>query len=218
MSLLDKMALWAVKENLDTDHGDYRSSEELFEGVPEGEEEDPGLLDIYNYKTLITNSPPYQWLISALRHEMLLVALHGPDNKRESLKEKILDKLPSGLLSRRTTPTLYHTTFEVPWNPSQTPCRAWLGDSSCTIFSGDLQSCVAESASNFVQRQWPLSKGRLFPMIQRLASLGMDPGCTVSGKFSRRSIVVFGTKAHYTPWQTTSMKTQPLLRGSRTEN
>ncbi|KAK4447073.1 hypothetical protein QBC34DRAFT_143042 [Podospora aff. communis PSN243] len=180
MSLLDKMTLWALKESSEAAHcGDPGSAVELFEGVP-GEEDDLGFLGVSNYRALIVDSPPYQWLISALRHEMLLSALRGPDVKHTGLKDEILDKLPPGLLSRRAAPMLYQMTFEVPWNPVRTPCRSWLSDNSCTMFVGDLQSCVAESASDFVQRRWPLNKGRLLPMMQRLASSGTEPGFIIS--------------------------------------
>ncbi|KAK0646869.1 hypothetical protein B0T16DRAFT_170686 [Cercophora newfieldiana] len=183
MSLLDKMALWAVKDLESSDMApQIESADQLFEGVSEEDEEDFELAEISSYRALIVESPPYHWLISALQHEMFISATEAhspPGTKHGSIRDDILDKLPPGLLSRRAPPLLYEMTFDVSWNPFQTPCRAWLRD-NCTTITGDFQSCVAETAADFIRQRWPLSENRLFPMMQKLVSAGMELNATVS--------------------------------------
>jgi hypothetical protein len=181
MSLSDKMALWAKKD------GARSGPEEgpMFEGVSDYEEDRADEVVILKYRNLVTESPPYHWLLSTLRKEMAQRANDSETEMRDGIKESILGVLHSGVISKRRPPLVYEVTFQLPWDrvtllegmDKSASSDDVLG--SILTFTSNSAWFHANSADEYLRRTWPSTGKHLVHLMQEL---GYSGGLLVFGK------------------------------------
>ena len=116
MSTLEKISLWESKTEMNDPEVE---KDDLFEGVGDDDEENMTNEDqLHLYDKVLLSSAAYDWFIAALRREC---SLHWcPQQPRimiEGIRQKILQKLPSGKISKRRLPPEHHVTFQLWWRP-----------------------------------------------------------------------------------------------------
>ncbi|KFY30042.1 hypothetical protein V494_08306 [Pseudogymnoascus sp. VKM F-4513 (FW-928)] len=116
MSLLDKMSMWDSKSGeIDT----VTESKEFFKGVGDDDDEITNDVDLSKYYGIILKTPSYEWLLSSLRKERLLKwDLRQPSIMVKSIRQAILDKLPTGTISKRRPLSACELTFNLQWGDS----------------------------------------------------------------------------------------------------
>jgi len=162
MSLAEKMALWVDKEEISQERLD-----DLFDGVDGDEDDKLDVPELLGYRNILTGSPPYEWLMSALRRELQGSGANFPDLE---IRNQILEVLPSGEVSRHRPPRAYEVTFELSWD---TLARCGFGKRlSDTEVSVDDEKCGCESSMTvlrYVQDRWPSSGTQLVFLLDDLA-------------------------------------------------
>lgn len=111
MSLLDKMNMWEKNAGVDKPENDQG---ELFDGVGDAEEELIPPVEIPRYNKIILESSAYNWFITNLRKEYSLQ--RGATELRlaiDNIRQTILDKLPSGKVSKQRIPPRHRCTFRL---------------------------------------------------------------------------------------------------------
>ncbi|PNP78573.1 hypothetical protein FNYG_08085 [Fusarium nygamai] len=111
MSLLDKMNLWENNAGVDKREADQG---ELFDAVEDQEEEIILPIAVPRYNKIILDSSAYSWFITNLRKECSLQ--RGATKLRhaiDDIRQAVLDKLPSGRISKRTVPPRHRCTFRL---------------------------------------------------------------------------------------------------------
>ncbi|KFY16490.1 hypothetical protein V492_01287 [Pseudogymnoascus sp. VKM F-4246] len=116
MSLLDKMSMWDSKSGeIDT----VTENKEFFKGVGDDDDEITNDVDLSKYHGIILKTPSYEWLLSSLRKERLLKwDLRQPSIMVKSIRQEILDKLPTGTISKRRPLSACELTFNLQWGDS----------------------------------------------------------------------------------------------------
>jgi hypothetical protein len=103
-------------EEMDADDSGPVSTIPLDFHVIESEEEDETPKPPLKYQDLISKEPAYEWLISSLLRQTLLV--QAKPSQMDAIKQKIMQSLPSSYRVSKSRPAeAYVTTFEVIWNP-----------------------------------------------------------------------------------------------------
>ncbi|KAH6896532.1 hypothetical protein B0T10DRAFT_583101 [Thelonectria olida] len=179
MSLSEKMALWAEKDGAQSE----LAEEAPFEGVSDDEDSRFDVIEISKYRSLVTESPPYRWLLSTLRKEMLLGVSSFNSKPKNEIKERILSELPPGVISKRKAPLVYHMKFHIPWDsatllngadgaaPNEGALRSF------PTFTADSGWIHATSAEEYLQQMWPSSGRHLVHFMQQLVDSGGYPVC-----------------------------------------
>jgi hypothetical protein len=117
MSLLEKMALWGRKVGQDNPEVD---KSDLFEGVEDDGDHDVGHSELSAYGKAITSSAAYGWLVDSISKESLFYWGESQQRVRvERVKERILSRLPKGIISKREGPHTYKVYFHLPLRPLQ---------------------------------------------------------------------------------------------------
>lgn len=98
MSLGDKMSLWDSKSG---ENGTVTENVEFFEGVMDDDHEITNEVDMSMYYEIILRSPSYEWLLSSLKKECFLQWDSRQSRIMLDIRQKILDKLPTGTISKR---------------------------------------------------------------------------------------------------------------------
>ena len=107
MPLLDKMRMWESKN--EQDHSAVPKN--YFEGIPDVEEASFDYEELSEYHKIILDSAAYKWFLGNLRNECVL-QMETPESR---IRELILDKLPTGEISRRQSPDIHELTFDLEW-------------------------------------------------------------------------------------------------------
>lgn len=108
LSLAEKMALWANKEGVSEE-----TREGLFEGVGADEDDKLDPAESSNYRKILIGSSRYEWLMSTLRRELRSANAISPDL---AIRNRILEILPCGEVSRHRPPRSYDIIFELSWD------------------------------------------------------------------------------------------------------
>ncbi|KFY02671.1 hypothetical protein O988_01997 [Pseudogymnoascus sp. VKM F-3808] len=104
MSLFDKMSMWNNKSGeMDT----IAENDELFKGVRDVDDEITNEVDLSMYNGIILKSPSYEWLLSSLKKERFL------QWGSRHIRQKILDRLPTGTISKRRPLGVCEVTFNL---------------------------------------------------------------------------------------------------------
>ncbi|KUJ16939.1 uncharacterized protein LY89DRAFT_733938 [Mollisia scopiformis] len=112
MSIADKMKMWSSKA--EEDHP-LSERDEFFKGVKDEDEIIPEI-DLAVYQQVILNSPAYEWFISSVRKELSIqCSTNQPPVMIENIRRKILEKLPTGVLSKRRALGACEVQFELRW-------------------------------------------------------------------------------------------------------
>jgi hypothetical protein len=101
---------------MDPDHSGPVSTILPDSHIVESEEEDEAPKLPPEYQDVIYKAPAYEWLISSLLREPVLV--QAKPNQMDAIKKKIMKSLPSSHRVSKCRPSeAYVTTFEVIWDP-----------------------------------------------------------------------------------------------------
>jgi len=112
MSVADKMKMWSSKAK---ENHPVAERDDLFKGVKDEDENILGI-DLAVYQQAILNSPAYEWFLSSVRKELSLQwSTNQPPVMIENIRKKILEKLPTGILSKRRALGACEVQFDLQW-------------------------------------------------------------------------------------------------------
>lgn len=182
LSLLDKMALWQSKEDEDPTHA--TTGEDCFEGVGDDEDDSVEEIQLPVYRKVLSESQAYQWFLSALRNEALLQREGSrPHMMTESVCRRLLEKLPTGTISKRHSPSSHEVTFVLDWDESMKlredlPLSAWPAQSfaSFVVLTGSPMKAQALTTSQYMRQTWPTTGVHMFDLVRNAIA------CPKSGK------------------------------------
>jgi hypothetical protein len=112
MSVLDKMRMWDQNVGHDIP---ILPCDDLFNGVNEDDEEDSSQEEeLSKYHHLLVESPAYKWFLTSLSNESVIQL----ESSHPRIRQQILEKLPTGKISKRRTPVIHEVSFNVEWRPT----------------------------------------------------------------------------------------------------
>lgn len=202
MSLLDKMGLWGSKM-----FGDPESKPEdpePFQGVEivedDGDEDDDDdddadnqmvPLDLPDYSHAILGSAAYKWLLSCLATESTLHWGTGSLNVMvNEVREMILLRLPTGIISRSSPPRTFRVSFKLPRLPFQSTFNRQISAAqnvSRNLFDITVLTCSsndetqATTVEQYFQQLWPDDGVEFLNSLQNLLYRNTD-GYRFSGR------------------------------------
>jgi hypothetical protein len=109
MSILKKMNMWSRKAGQGYSILPYK---DFFEGVKDDEEDPIDQSELSTYHKSILNSPAYEWFLRNLAKESIL---NLDTTTQLRILQQILDKLPTGPISKRRPPDIYQVIFNLEW-------------------------------------------------------------------------------------------------------
>ncbi|KAK1546216.1 hypothetical protein CPAR01_00183, partial [Colletotrichum paranaense] len=173
MLLSDKMALWISKA---TGTETSVNDDELFVGVTDVEAtiDAPAL---FEYNKTVTESDSFKWLIESLRRELTLKRDFDESegcNRREMIRRKVIESLPTGKISKNRPPTTHSVTFRVPgWalfrsSEEYTYGREWSVPNAVVVThcSGDAQ---ASMIVDYMEQTWPSTWLTIFNLLRTVS-------------------------------------------------
>ncbi|KAK4211297.1 hypothetical protein QBC37DRAFT_14602 [Rhypophila decipiens] len=196
MSLGDKITLWNSKAGMAEPEV---LPEELFQGMENdsdgGEESDDGeyakLVDnakLPAYNSIILDSFAYKWFIANLRKEC---CFHWEENQPrtmvQDIRNRILTRLPRGIISKKNMPRRNWAEFRLPW-PGLEAClsqRSTSGYATPSTLSqiseiftatGALEQGQIATVREYFNQTWPVSGPEILMLLQRVID-----GATVGG-------------------------------------
>jgi hypothetical protein len=159
MAVLDKMKMWNSKARQES----APLPTELFEGVKDEEEDPIDDSELTRYYTIILQSPAYEWFINALAKESSLQF----DTPQPRIRQRILDKLPTGKISKRSTPDIHQVTIDLEWRHSMEEMlrlevleelnSSIQSYSSPIIITGSQQAAQGLSIKQYLAQTWPIT-------------------------------------------------------------
>ncbi|KAK0648714.1 hypothetical protein B0T16DRAFT_408654 [Cercophora newfieldiana] len=165
MSLSEKIALWVDKEQ---NFADEAERDDLFDGVAGDDDWGPDETVSWSYRNLLFGSPPYEWLMATLRREIRTSGA-SPESK---IRNRILEALPCGEVSRHRPLRTHNVTFEVPWEAIMEAGRgSGLSYAEVRIDDGrsghGSQPCVSTVLS-YARKRWPSCGEQVLSVIDQL--------------------------------------------------
>ncbi|KAH7370148.1 hypothetical protein BKA65DRAFT_12028 [Rhexocercosporidium sp. MPI-PUGE-AT-0058] len=109
MSFLDKMEMWSSKA--EQDHPGLPNTE-LFEGVQDDDDDPIDQSELSTYHKTILDSTAYEWFLWNVASEAMIRL----ETSQPRIRQHILDKLPTGTISKRQTPKVYEVIFDLEWH------------------------------------------------------------------------------------------------------
>jgi hypothetical protein len=111
MSILDKMSIWESKAS---DECLQPDTLDCFEGVDDLE--DVEQTDFSVQSKAIVGTMAYEWLISSLlKASNFHWAESQPGIVVDAIRKNVLEKLPTGRISKSRNPRTYQVAFQLPW-------------------------------------------------------------------------------------------------------
>jgi len=158
MPLLEKMNMW--NRNAGQDHS-VQLIEDLFEGVKDDEEDSIDQSEFSVYHNIIVGSPAYKWFLTSLTRESML-QLRTPQPR---IRQRILDKLPTGTISKRRNPDIHKVTFELEWDDAMEESlrheypeqwgRSYRLFRSSIILTGSPREAQGLTMGQYLAQTWP---------------------------------------------------------------
>jgi len=158
MSLLDKMSMWNSKDG--QDHTTHQN-EDLFEGVKDDEEESIDQSELSAYHNIIVDSSAYKWFLANLVNDSILKL----GTLQPRIRQRILDELPTGKISKRRIPDIHEVSFELEWDDAieeslrnELPEQGKLSDLSfrpSIILTGSPQEAQGLTIQQYLAQTWP---------------------------------------------------------------
>jgi len=186
MSLSEKMALWSKNEgepNLKAGHDRLHDAQrdpeveldQISDEIEGLESDDANSTELSLYRSLIFDSPAYEWLLSSLRNEMLLSSGNAEAvDGNESLTIRIAKNLPTGVVSKRQPPIVYDIRYETAWDVAQFISSSVLKDaidvalaSNITIVSNS-DHFQAIPCLDYLRQTWPSSGESIMRLLQNV--------------------------------------------------
>ncbi|KAH6999534.1 hypothetical protein EDB80DRAFT_117897 [Ilyonectria destructans] len=175
VSLSDKMSFWydqAKKDDTIMDKG------ALFKGVKDMDDEEIPQAEISAYKRAVFGSAAYSRLIATISNEQWID--RGGTKARalvERIRNRILDALPTGSMSKRRLPTLSGVVFRLQWRPwelrlEQEGARHGLAMSQAfsdaITVTGSSDVSQATTIRTYLYNTWPSSSINLLLLLQQV--------------------------------------------------
>ncbi|KAH8683709.1 hypothetical protein BGZ61DRAFT_535130 [Ilyonectria robusta] len=203
MPLLDKMAMWQSK--VGEDHTHATESDDCFKGVKDYESDPIEEINLPEYHKVIFDSEAYKWFLTSFRKEVILQ--WGASHSRimtESIRCKLLEKLPTGTISWRHAPSSHEVTFVLHWHQNmqlrlgreniELPSWPAHSFSSFVVLTGSPEEAQALTMKQYMNQTWPTNGLQIFNLLQEaisspnsLYSAGSPPNAPIVAR-------VFGSK------------------------
>ncbi|OBT60198.1 hypothetical protein VE03_10408 [Pseudogymnoascus sp. 23342-1-I1] len=172
MSLLDKMSMWDNKAGeIDT----VNENDELFEGVGDDDDEIVNEVGLSKYHGVILKGPSYEWLLSSLRKEFSLQwGSRQPRIMVENIRQKILDKLPAGTISKRRPLSACEVTFNLQLDDNTDRGNGVIAKlmtleillSELVAVTGCQEESQALTIEQYLRQTWPTYGLKLLDVLQ----------------------------------------------------
>lgn len=177
MSLDDKMSMWDKSNKIGTVFGNVES----FVGVGDDDDEITTGVDLSVYHGIVLKSPSYMWLLSSLKKEHSLQwGLRQPRIMVENIRQKILDKLPTGTISKRHPLSTCEVTFALQVDGTTTterrnrlflrPRTEEISLSELITVTGCQEESQALTVKQYLYQTWPTYGPQVFDVLQRAIS------------------------------------------------
>ncbi|OBT67903.1 hypothetical protein VE03_02433 [Pseudogymnoascus sp. 23342-1-I1] len=171
MSLVDKMSMWDKSSEIDT----ISKNDEFFEGVRDDDDEITDEVGLSTYHGIVLKSPSYEWLLSSLRNEFSLQwGSRQPRIMVENIRQKILDKLPTGTISKRRPLKVCRVTFGLQLDNTTDRGNGLIAKlmtseillSKLITVTGCQEESQALTIEQYLRQTWPAYGVHLFNVLQ----------------------------------------------------
>ena len=192
MSVLDKMRMWDknVGHNLP-----ILPYDDLFNGLNEDDEEDSSHEEeLSKYHQLLVKSPAYKWFLTSLSNESVIQL----ESSHPRIRQQILEKLPTGKISKRRTPLIHEVSFNVDWRPamkerlqcalSEDVSDPGLPHDESLVITGSTKKSQALTMKQYITQTWP-SNG--FLVFNALYTASIPANKNIHSKSTHCTSVLF---------------------------
>jgi hypothetical protein len=168
MSIFDKMNMWISKTGQDYP---IHHNADFFEGVKDDDEDliDQSELDAYH--KIILDSPAYEWFLSNVVKESIIKL----EISQPRIRQRILDKLPTGIISKHRIPKAYEVTFDLEWQHTmEERLRHELSEESkypkpffreFIVMTGSPCEAQGLTIKEYLTQTWPVTGLKLFDAL-----------------------------------------------------
>jgi hypothetical protein len=176
MSLFDKMSMWNNKSGeMDT----IAENDELFEGVRDVDDEITNEVDLSMYNGIILKSPSYEWLLSSLKKERSL------QWGSRHIRQKILDRFPTGTISKRRPLGVCEVTFNLQLDDTTDGGNGLFTKlitseillSKLIAVTGYQKQSQALTVEQYLHQTWPTYSLQLLDILQKAIITYCDHDC-----------------------------------------
>jgi hypothetical protein len=174
MSLHDKMSMWNSKA------GEDRlviETDDLYQGVKDDEDEITDRVGLPEYHKIILNSAAYEWFLASLKKEITLQwSVTQPRVMVESIRQRILDQLPTGTISKRKALGGHEVQFDLQCGDT---FKRWLKHENfdqlirpdqlfteLITVTGSADEAQALTIKQYLSQTWPTSGLRLLDVLE----------------------------------------------------
>ncbi|KAH7141027.1 hypothetical protein EDB81DRAFT_799325 [Dactylonectria macrodidyma] len=201
MPLLDKMSLWRSRD--DEDAKPQVEVDDYFHGVKDDEDEHDQIenIGLSVYQRVISDSQAYKWFISTCKKEVTLQ--QGATNRctmtNESIRGSLLEKLPTGTISKRHAPSSHEVTFvlqsrqliamrlaRTTVKPGTWPVQSF---SNVVVLTGSVDHAQALTIKQYMSQTWPANGTQ---MLEALEDGITNPKNLIYGKSPANTPLVVG--------------------------
>ncbi|KAH6696440.1 hypothetical protein BKA61DRAFT_252267, partial [Leptodontidium sp. MPI-SDFR-AT-0119] len=168
MSVLDKMNMWSSKA--EQDHS-VPPDTELFEGVQDDDEDLIDQSKLSAYLKIILDSTAYEWFLWNVATEAIIKL----ETSQPRIRQHILDKLPTGTVSKRRAPNVYEVIFDLEWHHtmekrlqyevSEELKRPFQPFESSIIITGSPRQAQGLSIKQYLAQTWPMTGLKLLDAL-----------------------------------------------------
>jgi hypothetical protein len=176
MSLLDKMTLWSAKSVEDVQFP--TESDDLFDGVEdESDLELTEQMDLPTHYKLILESSAYKWFIENLKKEISLRWSTKQPRIMIDIRNRILNGLPTGVISKRRPPKTHEVKFHVQMDIKELQVRKYHARYNGTAFplfsdrfsiTGDADEAQILTVRQYMSQTWPSAGIDILDLIEKV--------------------------------------------------
>ncbi|KAH7067031.1 hypothetical protein BKA63DRAFT_425181 [Paraphoma chrysanthemicola] len=155
---------------------DYASpSRDEEQGTNDNSSYDAETQALSGYRTLLLQSPPYQWFIQTLQRECRVDAMSP--NHMDTVRMRVLEHLPtSRIVSRRRPSESYKVLFRIDWDPVTFLLdQGYEGNLRDVVdivvtLTGGMDDAQALTCSEYMRQTWPSSGSQILHLIKDVVS------------------------------------------------
>ncbi|KAK0374258.1 hypothetical protein CLIM01_08398 [Colletotrichum limetticola] len=177
MSVEDKISLWNSKVGVSCPSP---PQQDRFQGIEDTEEDALGPVPISEYRDIVLKGNPFKCLVARLNNEMILQWDQDNsknNNVRKEIRQKILECLPTGRISKKHSPKIHQVRFRLLGWPF-TPASVWhpanyeaevlapQSISESLIVAYCTEGSQATTITNYLKQVWPSSWNSLYDVLQ----------------------------------------------------
>ncbi|KAF7540099.1 hypothetical protein G7Z17_g12282 [Cylindrodendrum hubeiense] len=179
MDLLDKMAMWQSKYDEDDIHpgeAEYFFNDAKYDD-DDNDDNETEEINLSAYQSVIFDSQAYKWLLANLKKEAVLQWKEShPCILIENIRLTLIEKLPTGTISKRHAPLSHEMTFVLNWQEdiklrldreSEEPV-AWPARelSSFVVLTGSHDDAQALTMKQYMSQTWPANGLEMCNVLQ----------------------------------------------------